>query len=169
MTDFPLTCLATMTVQNVTALSTLSPPLPQFHRIETWLSCTSLLPKLFLVLGFACISRAIFPNMSYPVSDAISNLVALNPSYFWLGIERLPTHLKLFHLPILLSMNSPEFRNSRDVYVYRSWANPNRFPLVKPHRCLVTPYPFHKYGEDPEGRTTTLSWSNGAEKWRLPI
>ena len=158
-----MTCLAIATMQDVTALPTFNRHSPQFHRIETWLSCSSLFSKLFLVLGFVCISQAIFPNMSYPVSDAISNLVALNPFYFWLGIERLPTHLKLFYLPTLLSMNSPKFQNSRDIYVFHSWGNPSWFPLVKPHRCQVTPFPLRKYEGDSNGRTTTSLWSNDVE------
>ena len=105
---------------------------PQFHRIKTWLSYTSLLPKLFLVLGFACISRAIFSNMSYPVSDAITNLVALDPFYFWLGIERLPTHLKLFYLPILLSMNSLSSETREISMCFIHGITPVDFPLWNP-------------------------------------
>ena len=33
---------------------------PQFHRIETWLSRTTLFLKLFVTLGFVCNSRATF-------------------------------------------------------------------------------------------------------------
>ena len=70
--DSPLTCLAYMIVQDVTNLLLLTTwwaHNPQFRRIETWLSCTPLLPKLFLTLDFVGNSRAtcllIYPGIGH--------------------------------------------------------------------------------------------------------
>ena len=79
--DSPLTCLAYMIVQDVTNLLLLTTwwaHNPQFHRIETWLFCTTWCQSysscltLYVIHGpLAC--------WSILVSDTILILVALNP------------------------------------------------------------------------------------------
>ena len=78
---------------------------PQFHRIETWLSCTPLFLRLFLTLGFLSCYEP--PSERWSIPDALNPFLTLGS-----GINRLPIRLKLpivpsyFALDVLLSFNS---------------------------------------------------------------
>ena len=72
---------------------------PQFHRIETWLSCTPLLLKLFLAFGFVCKSRANFLVIHSGIRRNTYSRCSGPLSHFVSGNERLPTCLKLPMIP----------------------------------------------------------------------
>ena len=128
-------------MQNVTALPTLNPPLPQFHRIETWLSCTTLIPRYLLHLASYVISEPPPKGWSILVSGAIFISLLWTPLLL-IRHRTIAYPIETF-LPTYIALDEfPKFRNSRDIYVFHSWDNPSWFPLVKPHRCQLTPYPF---------------------------
>ena len=119
--DSPLTCLAYMIVQDVTNLLLLTTwwaHNPQFHRIETWLSCTPLFLKLILMLGFIWKSQAAFREAIY--SGTIHNTYShcsepVSPSVS--GNELLPTRLKLLIAPSYLALDDfLEFELERCLY-----------------------------------------------------
>src|ERR1041385_3472563 len=71
---------------------------PQFHRIETWLSCTFLFSRLFLLLDLVCNSRVIYLVIFSSISDSMLMLDALDPfSSSVIIVECLHIRLKTSH------------------------------------------------------------------------
>ena len=88
----------------------------KFHRIETWLSCTPLLPKLFLVLDFLCNSQGHFPsNLFWYQTQYLSRCSRALSHVAW-DIERLPIHLKLLMVPSYFALDIFLSFNLRDTY-----------------------------------------------------
>ena len=109
---------------------------PQFHRIETWLSCTPLLPKLFLVLDFVCNSWVTFLVIYSGIRHNTYSRCFQPLSRHVSGIERLPARSKLpmkphyLALDIFLSFNSRvTFRHLRRYY--RPDSQPCRGPFSR--------------------------------------
>ena len=54
---------------------------PQFHRTGTWLSCTFIFPRLFLLLDLIWASRFPYLVMFSPISDSVLMPDAMDPSF----------------------------------------------------------------------------------------
>ena len=105
------------------------------------------------------------------VIDQIVNLVEVcpfeaTPFTFWLGIERLPIRLKILVVPPYFALDIFLRFNSRVTSATFLDVIDQIVNLVEVCPFEATPYPFRKYDEDPQGRTTTSSWWPEAENWR---
>src|ERR1041385_6506159 len=71
---------------------------PQFHRIETWLSCTFLFSRLFLFFDLVCNSRVLYLVIFSSISDSMLMPDALDPFSSSVIIDEcLYIHLKAPH------------------------------------------------------------------------
>ena len=112
----PLTCLACMITQDVSALPTSNPHGGPITHRSTGSKPDSpvqpLFPKLFLASGLVCNSRTAVPSDLFWYQTQYLFSLPWTPFTCWLGIEHLPIRLKLlmvppyFALDIFLRFNS---------------------------------------------------------------
>ena len=123
---------------------------PQFHKIETWHSCTPLLLRLFLTLGSIRKSRATFWEAIY--SGIRRNTYShcsepLSPSVS--GNERLPTRLKLLIAPSYLALDDfLEFQLKRCLYATFTEIAPMYLSCFELHPSRVFPITPHLKSRD---------------------
>ena len=138
---------------------------PQFHRIETWLSCTTWCQSysscltLYVIHGpLAC--------WSILVSDTILIPVALNPFRTLLQAmnDCLSAWNLLLHRLTLLSMCV--ICSTRELLICLFLGYPRWISLITSYHCRAAPYLFVSTMEFPEERTTTSSWCFGIKNWR---
>ena len=127
-----------------------------------------LLPKLSLMLGFVCNSRANFPaifhsgigcNIFLHCSESLSHSAS--------GNKQLPDRLKLPMISPYFALNIFLSFNSRVTLCHLLWCyQPDSQPCRGPFSRNTHPLFFHKYDGVPEERMSTSSWWPKAEKWR---
>ena len=125
-----------------------------------------LFPKLFLARGLVCNSRTTVPSDLFWYHTQYLFSLPWTPFTFWLGIERLPIRLKLLMVPPYFALDIFLRFNSRVTSATFLDVIDQIVNLVEVCPFEATHYPFRKYDEDPQGRTTTSSWWPEAENWR---
>ena len=102
---------------------------PQFHRIETWLSCTPLYPRLFLARGLVCNLRATFLVINSGIGHNTYSRCSEPLSHSVSGNERLPIRLKLLIAPSYFALDVFHLFNWRDSHVFIHGITPDDYPL----------------------------------------
>ena len=159
-----------MIVQNVTALPTVNPhggPITHsFTGSKPDSPVQPLFPKLFLASGLVCNSWTTVPSDLFLYQTQYLFSLPWTPFTCWLGIEHLPIRLKLLMVPPYFALDIFLRFNSRVTSATFLGVIDQIVNLVEVCPFEATPYPFLKYDEDPQVRTTTSSWWPEAENWR---